>query len=132
MSRSKTIFGLIGWLLLCFAASAVGAAIYAGGMVYCAKQARVESAGMDLRAGLDSALRDDGGGGLACVAVRRFCHATPSARDVSGAVGAQRTMDAALLRPAPTGGLAFAEIILLWMAILVTLLAFWPVSRSAT
>ncbi len=80
-----------------------GGFVYAGRMVCRSQQACMESTGVDLRSGLDGVVCDDGGGGLAGVATRRFCRATPPTWDVPRAVGAQRTMDAAILRPASSG-----------------------------
>lgn len=131
MSRSKTIYGLIGWLLLCFAAASLGALFMPGewyaalnkpawnppgwifGPVWTALYAMMAVAAWMVWQG----------GGFA------------AQRRPLGLFLAQLALNA-LWTPLFFGlhqtGLAFAEIILLWLAILATMLAFRPVSRAAT
>ncbi|MGF1643415.1 MAG: TspO/MBR family protein [Thiotrichales bacterium] len=130
MSRNKTIFGLLGWLLLCFAASAMGALFmpgewYAGlnkpawnppgwifGPVWTALYAMMAVAAW--------LVWQRGGFAVQRRPLRLFL--------------AQLALNA-LWTPLFFGlrqpGVAFAEILLLWLAILATLLAFRPVSRAA-
>ncbi len=130
MSRSKKIFGLIGWLLLCFAASAVGALFMPGkwyaalnkpawnppgwifGPVWTVLYAMMAVAAWLVwqRGGFAVQRRPLG---LFLVQLALIALWTP--------------LFFGLRQP----GLAFAEIILLWLAILATLLAFRPVSRTA-
>ena len=65
-----------------------------------ADKTRVESAGLVIRPGMDGALHHDGLGRLARMATRRMETTTLAADAVSGTVGTQRLMDAALLRAA--------------------------------
>ena len=77
--------------------------LYAWGMVYHAEKAVVESARLDLWAGLVVALHDDGGGGVAGLEARRFRRSTPSAAFVPRATRAQWGVVALVLRTALAG-----------------------------
>lgn len=99
-------------------------------MVWHVEEAVVESAGVDFRSGLDRALHDDGGGRMASVAARRLGQTTQASTIflVQLALNALWTpLFFGLHRP----GVAFAEIVLLWLAIAATLAAFCRVSLIA-
>lgn len=130
MSRSKTIFGLIGWLLLCFAVSMQGALFMPG----------------EWYAALNKPVWNPPGWIFAPVWTALYAMMAVAAWLVwqRGGFAVQRRPLAlflvqlalnALWTPLFFGlrypGLAFAEILLLWLAILTTLLAFRPVSRAA-
>lgn len=76
--------------------------LHARTMVCSSQQARLESARMDLWTGLDDALRDDGGGGMAGVETRRLSFATSSALVIPHSIDAQRALDSALFWFAPS------------------------------
>ena len=99
-------------------------------MVCLIEETVVESAGVDLRSGVDGALLDDGGGGMAGVATGWLGQTAQAAAHFPHATGAQRALDAAVLRSA-LDRVAFAEIVLLWLAIAWTITAFWRVHRAA-
>ena len=130
MSLGKTILGLFGWLLLCFAAASLGAVFMPGEWYAALKKPAwnppgwvfgpVWSALYTMMAVAAWLVWRQGGWGkqrkpllmfLAQLALNAFW--TP--------------LFFGLHQP----GVAFAEIILLWLAILATLLAFWPVNRAA-
>lgn len=130
MSRRKTIFGLIGWLLLCFAASAVGA-LFMPGEWYAALNKPAWNPPGWIFGPVWTAL-------YAMMAVAAWLvwqrGGFAVQRRPLGLFLAQLALNA-LWTPLFFGlrqpGVAFAEIILLWLAILATLLAFRPVSRAA-
>jgi hypothetical protein len=90
----------------------------------------MESARVALRPGVDFPLRRDGRRRLAGLAPRRLVRAAPPARPLPRPARAQRPLDSPLLRPAPPD-LAFAEIVLLWLAIVATVRAFARVRPAA-
>ncbi len=130
MSRTKTVPGLIGWLLLCFAAASLGALFmpgewYAGlhkpawnppGWIF----GPVWSALYTMMAVAAWLVWQRGG-----FAVQRKPLGWFLVQLVLNAVWTPLFFG--LHRP----GVAFGEIILLWLAIAATLLAFRPVSRAA-
>jgi translocator protein len=130
MSRGKTILGLIGWLLLCFAASAVGA-LFMPGEWYAALNKPAWHPPAWIFGPVWTAL-------YAMMAVAAWLvwqrGGFAVQRRPLGLFLAQLALNA-LWTPLFFGlrqpGVAFAEIILLWLAILATLLAFRPVSRAA-
>ncbi len=128
--RSKSVPGLIGWLLLCFAAAA-GGAVFMPGEWY---------------AGLNKPAWNPPGWLFGPVWSALYTMMAVAAWLVwrRGGFAAQRrplrwflaqlVMNAVwtplffgLHRP----GVALAEILLLWLAIAATLVTFWPVSRAA-
>ena len=130
MSRSKTVLGLIGWLLLCFAAASLGA-VFMPGEWYAALHkpawnppgwsfGPVWSALYSMMAVVAWLVWQRGG-----FATQRRPLALFLAQLVLNA--AWTPLFFGLHRP----GVAFAEIILLWLAIAATLMAFLPVSRAA-
>lgn len=90
----------------------------------------MESAALDFRPGLERPLRNDGGGGVAGLETRGF-----SAQRWPLALFLAQLALNALWTPLFFGlhrpGLAFLEIVLLWLAIAATLLAFRPVNLAA-
>lgn len=130
MSRGKTLFGLIGWLLLCFAASVVGA-LFMPGEWYAALNKPAWNPPGWIFGPVWTAL-------YAMMAVAAWLvwqrGGFAVQRRPLGLFLAQLALNA-LWTPLFFGlrqpGVAFAEIILLWLAILATLLAFRPVSRAA-
>ena len=130
MSRGKTIFGLFGWLLLCFAASAMGA-LFMPGEWYAALNKPAWNPPGWIFGPVWTVL-------YAMMAVAAWLvwqrGGFAAQRRPLGLFLAQLALNA-LWTPLFFGlrqpGLAFAEIILLWLAILATLLAFRPVSRAA-
>ena len=130
MSRSKTVFGLFGWLLLCFAAAA-GGAMFTPGEWY---------------AGINKPAWNPPGWIFGPVWSTLYTMMAVAAWLVwrRGGFAAQRRplgwflaqlVLNALWTPLFFGlhqpGLAFAEIILLWLAIAWTIAAFWRVHRTA-
>ena len=130
MSRSKTVIGLTGWLLLCFAAASLGTVFmpgewYAGlhkpawnppGWIF----GPVWSALYTMMAVAAWLVWQRGG-----FAAQRRPLGWFLAQLVLNAVWTPLFFG--LHRP----GVAFAEIILLWLAIAATLVAMRPVSRAA-
>ena len=130
MSRSKTILGLCGWVLLCFAAASLGA-VFMPGEWYAALRkpswtppgwifGPVWSALYTMMAVAAWLVWQRGGFGAQRRPLTLFL--------------AQLALNAAwtplffgLHRP----GVAFAEIVLLWLAIAWTLATFWHVHRAA-
>jgi tryptophan-rich sensory protein len=131
MSQGKSILGLIGWLLLCFSASAMGV-LFMPGEWYSALNKPAWNPPGWIFGPVWTAL-------YAMMAVaawlvwRRGGFAVQ--RRPLGLFLAQLALNA-LWTPLFFGlrqpGVAFAEIILLWLGILATLLAFRSVSRTAT
>lgn len=130
MSRSKTVLGLIGWLLLCFAAASLGA-LFMPGEWYAALHKPAWNPPGWLFGPVWSAL-------YTMMAVAAWLvwqrGGFAAQRRPLGWFLAQLVLNAAwtplffgLHRP----GVAFAEIILLWLTIAATLVAFRPVSRAA-
>jgi hypothetical protein len=72
-------------------------------MVCVPEEAFLESAGLAVRPGVVGALRDDGSRRVACVEAGRIRGATPVADALPCATGAQRCVDAAVLRAALDG-----------------------------
>jgi hypothetical protein len=90
--------------------------------------AGLRAAKLGVRSGVDRALHPDRRGRLAGLAQRRLAL---SGRDpVAGANGAQRAVDSAVFRP-QLDGVAAIEMLLLWVAILVCVHTFRPVSPAA-
>lgn len=129
-SRSKTVLGLIGWLLLCFAAAA-GGAVFMPGEWYAGLNKPAWNPPGWLFGPVWSALYT-----MMAVAAwlvwRRGGFAAQ--RRPLGWFLAQLVLNAVwtplffgLHRP----GVAFAEILLLWLAIAWTIAAFWRVHRTA-
>ena len=130
MSRSKTILGLCGWVLLCFAAASLGA-VFMPGEWYAALRkptwnppgwifGPVWSALYTMMAVAAWLVWQQGGFAAQRRPLTLFL--------------AQLALNAAwtplffgLHRP----GVAFAEIVLLWLAIAWTLATFWRVHRAA-
>ena len=79
----------------------VGWALRPGRMVRHVEEAGVDSAGVDFRPGVDGALYHDGGGCLAGVAAGWLGQTAQAAAHLPRATGAQRTLNAAVLRLAP-------------------------------
>lgn len=131
MSRSKRIFALIGWLLLCFAVASLGA-LFMPGQWYAALNKPAWNPPGWIFGPVWTAL-------YAMMAVAAWLvwqrGGFAAQRRPLGLFLAQLALNA-LWTPLFFGlhqpGLAFAEIILLWLAILATMLAFRPVSRAAT
>jgi len=73
---------------------------------------------------------DDGGRGLARVASGRLCQCQTAARPVRNPL-ALNSLWSVLFFGLQNPGAAVIEIILLWAAILATLVAFWKRSRWA-
>ncbi len=130
MSRGKTFFGLCGWLLLCFAAASLGALFMPGEWYATLKKPAWNPPGW-VFGPVWSALYT-----MMAVAVWLVWRQGGFARQSRplGLFLAQLVLNAAwtplffgLHRP----GLAFAEILLLWLAIAWTITAFWPVHRVA-
>jgi tryptophan-rich sensory protein len=130
MNLGRTILGLFGWLLLCFAAAA-GGALYMPGEWYAA---------------LNKPAWNPPGWIFGPVWTAHYAMMAVAAWLVwqrGGFAGQGRPLGLflaqlalnALWTPLFFGlrlpGVAFAEILLLWLAILATLLAFCPVSRVA-
>ncbi len=130
MSRGKTIVGLFGWLLLCFAAAAVGS-LFMPGEWYAALNKPAWNPPGWIFGPVWTAL-------YAMMAVAAWLvwqrGGLAGQRRPLGLFLAQLALNA-LWTPLFFGlrqpGVAFAEILLLWLAILATLLAFRPVSRTA-
>ena len=130
MSRSRTVLGLCGWLLACFAAASLGA-LFMPGEWYAALNKPAWNPPGWIFGPVWSALYT-----MMAVAAwlvwQRGGFATQ--RRPLAMFLAQLVLNAAwtplffgMHRP----GVAFAEIILLWLAIAATLVAFRPVSRAA-
>ena len=130
MRRGKTVPGLIGWLLLCFAAASLGA-VFMPGEWYAGLQKPAWNPPGWIFGPVWSAL-------YAMMAVAAWLvwqrGGFAAQRRPLGWFLAQLVLNAVwtplffgLHRP----GVAFAEILLLWLAIAATLVAFWPVSRAA-
>jgi benzodiazapine receptor len=130
MSRRRILIGLFGWLLLCFAAASLGA-IFLPGEWYAALKKPSWNPPPWIFGPVWSAL-------YAMMAVAAWLVWR------RGGFAAQRRpltffLVQLLLNAAWTPlffglhwpGVAFAEIVLLWMAIAATLVAFRPVSRAA-
>jgi tryptophan-rich sensory protein len=130
MSRGQKILGLLGWLLLCFAAAAVGS-LFMPGEWYAALNKPAWNPPGWIFGPVWTALY-----AMMAVAAWLIWHRGGLAvqRRPLGLFLAQLALNA-LWTPLFFGlrqpGLAFAEILLLWLAILATLLAFRPVSRAA-
>lgn len=130
MTHGKTIFGLGGWLLLCFVAAAVGA-LFMPGEWYAALNKPAWNPPGWIFGPVWTAL-------YAMMAVAAWLvwkrGGLAAQRRPLGLFLTQLALNA-LWTPLFFGlrqpGVAFAEIILLWLAILATLLAFRPVSRAA-
>ena len=130
MNQRNTIIGLIGWLLLCFAAASLGAAFMPGEWYVALKKPTWNPPGW-IFGPVWTAL-------YAMMAVAAWLvwqrGGFAAQRRPLGLFLAQLALNA-LWTPLFFGlhqpGVAFAEIILLWLAILATLLAFQPVSRLA-
>jgi len=131
MTLGKKIFGLIGWLLLCFAPAAIGA-LFMPGQWYDALNKPAWNPPGWIFGPVWTVL-------YIMMAVAAWlvwqCGGFAAQRRALGLFLTQLVLNA-LWTPLFFGlrqpGLAFAEIILLWLAILATLLAFRPVSRAAT
>jgi tryptophan-rich sensory protein len=130
MSRSKTVLGLIGWLLLCFAAASLGA-LFMPGAWYAGLNKPPWNPPAWIFGPVWSAL-------YTMMAVAAWLvwqrGGVAAQRRPLGLFLAQLVLNAAwtplffgLHRP----GVAFAEIFLLWLAIAASLVAFRPVSRVA-
>lgn len=130
MSRRVKIFGLIGWMLLCFAGSAVGALFMPG----------------EWYAALNKPAWNPPGWIFGPVWTALYAMMALAAWLVwqqGGFAVQRRPLGLFLLQLALNAlwtplffglhqpGLAFVGIILLWLAILATLLTFWRVSRAA-
>jgi translocator protein len=130
MSLGKTTLGLIGWLLLCFAAAA-GGALFMPGEWYAALNKPAWNPPDWIFGPVWTALYTMMA--VAAWLVWRRGGFAGQGRPL-GLFLAQLALNA-LWTPLFFGlrqpGVAFAEILLLWVAILATLLAFWPVSRAA-
>ena len=130
MSRRKTVLGLIGWLLLCFAAASLGA-LFMPGAWYAGLKKPPWNPPAWIFGPVWSAL-------YTMMAVAAWLvwqrGGVAAQRRPLGLFLAQLVLNAAwtplffgLHRP----GVAFAEIFLLWLAIAASLVAFRPVSRVA-
>jgi len=130
MSRSRTVLGLCGWLVVCFAAASLGA-VFMPGEWYAALRKPAWNPPGWVFGPVWSAL-------YAMMAVAAWLvwkrGGFVAQRRPLALFLAQLVLNAAwtplffgLHRP----GLAFAEILLLWLAIVATLAAFRPVSRTA-
>ncbi len=130
MALGKSILGLLAWLLLCFA-GASGGALFTPGEWYAALRKPSWNPPGWIFGPVWTAL-------YAMMAVAAWLvwqrGGFAAQRHALGLFLAQLTLNA-LWTPLFFGlrqpGVAFAEIILLWLAILATLLAFRPVSRAA-
>lgn len=130
MSRSRAVLGLCGWLLACFAAASLGALFMPGEWYATLRKPAWNPPGW-LFGPVWSALYT-----MMAVAAWQVWKrgGFVAQRRPLTLFLAQLVLNAAwtplffgLHRP----GLAFAEILLLWLAIAATLVAFWPVSRTA-
>ena len=130
MSRSRAVLGLCGWLLACFAAASLGALFMPGEWYETLRKPAWNPPGW-LFGPVWSALYT-----MMAVAAWQVWKrgGFVAQRRPLTLFLAQLVLNAAwtplffgLHRP----GLAFAEILLLWLAIAATLVAFWPVSRTA-
>jgi tryptophan-rich sensory protein len=130
MSRHKIILGLIGWLLVCFAAAAMGA-LFMPGEWYIALKKPAFNPPSWIFAPVWSALYL-----MMAVAAWLVWQRGGLAAQLRplGLFLAQLVLNAAwtalffgLHRP----GVAFAEILLLWLVIALTIAAFWRVHRVA-
>jgi translocator protein len=130
MNRSRTVLGLCGWLVVCFAAASLGA-VFMPGEWYAALRKPAWNPPGWVFGPVWSAL-------YAMMAVAAWLvwkrGGFVAQRRPLALFLAQLVLNAAwtplffgLHRP----GLAFAEILLLWLAIVATLAAFRPVSRTA-
>jgi len=106
----------------------VAVALHGGGG---APEALVESARMGVWAGLVGALRHDGGGSLAGLETRRVRRTAQTLDAVSRAVSFLNAAWTPLFFGLHRPGVAFAGIILLWLAIAATLVVAGRVSRPA-
>jgi tryptophan-rich sensory protein len=130
MSLNKTILGLFGWVLLCFAAAACGA-LFMPGEWYAALNKPAWNPPSWIFGPVWTAL-------YAMMALAAWLvwqrGGFAAQRRPLGLFLAQLALNA-LWTPLFFGlrqpGVAFAETLLLWLAILATLLAFRPVSRTA-
>jgi tryptophan-rich sensory protein len=130
MSRGKIVLGLVGWLLLCFAAASPGAFLMPGDW-YASLQKPAWNPPGWLFGPVWSAL-------YAMMAVAAWLvwkrGGFSAHRKALGLFLAQLVLNA-LWTPLFFGlhqpGLAFAEILLMWLAIAATLIAFRPISRPA-
>jgi translocator protein len=130
MSQGKSILGLIGWLMLCFSASAVGVLFMPGEWYSALNKPAWNPPGWifgPVWTGLYAMMAV-----AAWLVWQRGGFAVQ--RRPLGLFLAQLALNA-LWTPLFFGlrqpGVAFAVILLLWLAILATLLAFRPVSRAA-
>ena len=130
MSRSRTVLGLCGWLLLCFAAASLGAVFMPGEWFAALRKPAWNPPGW-VFGPVWSAL-------YTMMAVAAWLvwkrGGFAAQRQPLALFLAQLVLNAAwtplffgLHRP----GVAFAEIILLWLAIAWTIAAFWRVHRVA-
>lgn len=90
----------------------------------------MEPANVGLWPSVDVALRDDGSRGVAGLARGWVERVRAGAGIVSAAMAAECAVDAAVFgmhRP----GLAFAEILMLWLVLAATLVSFWRVRKLA-
>jgi hypothetical protein len=85
---------------------------------------------MALRSSLDLALPPHGRRRLVGLPRAWLSPGTNRSLIVSDPTGRQRTVDMAVLRLA-SGGLAFGEILMLWVLLLYTVVAFWRVCPLA-
>jgi len=130
MSRSKTILGLCGWVLLCFAAASLGAVFMPGEWYAALRKPSWNPPGW-IFGPVWSVLYTMMAVAAWLVWQRRGFGAQ---RRPLGLFLVQLALNAAwtplffgLHRP----GVAFAEIVLLWLAIAWTLATFWRVHRAA-
>lgn len=130
MSRGKTILGLCGWVLLCFAAASLGA-VFMPGEWYAALRKPAWNPPGWIFGPVWSALYT-----IMAVAAWLVWQRGGFAahRRPLGLFLTQLALNAAwtpLFFGLHLPGVAFAEILLLWLAIAWTLAAFWRVHRTA-
>ena len=120
-SRLHSAFALVGWLALCFGVASLGAIFMPGEWYAYFEEAVVESARVDFRSGLDGALHDDGGGRMAGVAAGWLGQTAQAASSCFLVQLAFNALWTPLFFGLHWPGVAFAEIVLLWLAIAATL-----------
>jgi tryptophan-rich sensory protein len=130
MNRNKIAWGLAGWLLLCFAAAALGALFLPGAWYAALKKPAWNPPGW-LFGPVWSALYT-----MMAMAAWLVWRQGGWARQRGAlSVFLGQLLLNALWSPLFFGlhwpGAAFAEIILMWLAIVWTIRAFWPVHRGA-